>query len=55
MIWLKIFNPRMLHNKTSQNIAHAFSKIRNGNINVARTDVDKDYSKFRECLPVWTL
>jgi hypothetical protein len=45
----------MLHNKTSQNTAHAFSKIRNGNINVAGTGAGKDYSKFGEDLPVGTL
>jgi hypothetical protein len=45
----------MLHNNTSQNTPHAFSKIRNGNINVAGIGDDKDYIKFGECFQVWTL
>ncbi len=45
----------MLNNNTSQNIPHAFSKIWNGNINNAGIGADKDYIKFGECLPVWTL
>jgi hypothetical protein len=45
----------MLQNNTSKNIPHSFSKIRNGNINVARTGADKDYSKSEECLPIGTL
>jgi hypothetical protein len=45
----------MPHNYTSQNILYAFSKIRNGNINVAGAGADKDYSKFEKYLPVWTL
>jgi len=36
----------MFHNTTSQNIPHAFSKIRNGNINVSGTDAVEDYSKL---------
>jgi len=54
-IWCKLFNPRMLQYNTSQNISHAFSKIRNRNINVAGTAADKDYSKLGEYLPVRTL
>jgi len=42
----------MLHNNTSQNIPNAFSKIRNGNINVAGIGVDKDYIKFGECFQI---
>jgi hypothetical protein len=36
----------MLHNNTSQNIPHAFSKIRTGNINVAGAGADKDFIKI---------
>jgi hypothetical protein len=36
----------MLHNNTSQNIPHAFSKIRTGNINVAGIGADKDFIKL---------
>ena len=39
----------MLQYNTSQNRLHAFSKIRNGNINVAGTGADKDYIKFGDC------
>jgi len=41
--------------KADQNIHYAFSKIRNGNVNVTEIDADKDYIKFGECFQVWTL
>jgi len=32
-----------------------FSKIKNGNINIAGIGADKDYIKFGEYFQVWTL
>ena len=45
----------MSQKNTSQNIPHVFLKVWNGNINVAGTDADKDYIKFRECPRVNTV
>jgi hypothetical protein len=41
--------------KADQNVHYASSKIRNGDINIAEINADKDYFKFGECFQVWTL
>jgi hypothetical protein len=38
--------------KSQAKFPHAFSKIRNDSINVARIGADKDYSRFKEFMKV---
>ena len=45
---MNYYNPR-------KKIPDDFSKIRNGNFNVAGTGANKDYSKSGDWLPVGTL